>query len=128
MWAPGRVNQGRSPSLSRSDPHVSAAPRSRKQTTLAVAAVAAPLAGSRAFPPAAIRYAAPPQPPAAQVHRPSPVPDRIILTPTTTPAASQEVAWRAEAGAGVGQAEVLETARGLGAVAPAPGAVTRVKA
>lgn len=64
---------------------MSAAPRSRKQTTLAVAGVAALLAGSLAFAPAAIGYAAPPKHPAAEVHRPSPVPDRIILTPTTTP-------------------------------------------
>ncbi|MEV4099279.1 metallophosphoesterase family protein [Nonomuraea sp. NPDC049649] len=107
---------------------MSAAPRSRKQTTLAVAGVAALLAGSLAFAPAAIGYAAPPKHPAAEVHRPSPVPDRIILTPTTTPSSSQKVTWRAEADAEFAQAEILEAPRALGAVAPAPGAVTKVKA
>ncbi|GAA3612701.1 hypothetical protein GCM10022419_117100 [Nonomuraea rosea] len=86
------------------------------------------LIGGFAFGPAAVGAAAPPVYPAAEVHKPSPIPDRVILVPTTTPATSQRVSWRAEATADTAQAEILEAPRALGQVAPAAGAVTGVKA
>jgi hypothetical protein len=106
-----------------------AQPRFRsRQAKLAAAGTGALLAGGLAFAPVALGYAAPPKHPAAEVHKPSPVPDRIILTPTTTPATSQKVTWRAEATAEFAQAEILEAPRALGQVAPAAGAVSNVKA
>jgi hypothetical protein len=66
--------------------------------------------------------------PAAEQYRPTPVPDRIILIPTTSPASSQKVTWRAAADAQFAQAQILEAPRALGEVAPAPGAVATVPA
>ncbi|GAB2909290.1 hypothetical protein GCM10027203_05560 [Nonomuraea fastidiosa] len=99
-----------------------------RQAKLAAAGTAALLAAGLAFGPAAIGAAAPPAYPAAEAHKPSPIPDRIILIPTTTPATSQRVSWRAEADADTAQAEILEAPRALGQVQPPPGAVTTVKA
>ncbi|MFC9111110.1 fibronectin type III domain-containing protein [Streptomyces harbinensis] len=66
--------------------------------------------------------------PAAEIHKPSPMPDRVMLTPTTTPASTQNVTWRAEAPAGTAQAQILKAPRGLGDVKPAAGEVTTVRA
>ncbi|WP_258534335.1 metallophosphoesterase family protein [Streptomyces sp. PT12] len=71
---------------------------------------------------------APTEYPAADIHRPSPVPDRIMLTPTTTPATSQNVTWRADAPNGSAQAQILEAPRALGDVQPDEGAVSTVMA
>jgi len=86
------------------------------------------IAGGLAFSPVAFGAAAPPKYPAAEIHKPSPMPDRVILTPTTTPATSQKVTWRAVTDAESAQAQILEAPRALGDVAPSAGAVTNVKA
>ncbi|WP_199565285.1 purple acid phosphatase family protein [Spongiactinospora rosea] len=103
-------------------------PARRRHVRLAVLGTSAVLLGGLAFAPVAFSYAAPPKHPAAEVHKPSPVPDRVILTPTTTPATSQKVTWRAEATAEFAQAEILAAPRALGQVAPPAGAVTKVQA
>ncbi|GAA5069354.1 hypothetical protein HNP84_008944 [Thermocatellispora tengchongensis] len=99
-----------------------------RHAKLAAIGAGALLIGGFAFGPAAMGAAAPPVYPAAEVHKPSPIPDRIILIPTTTPATSQRVTWRAEATADTAQAEILEAPRALGQVAPPAGAVANVKA
>jgi hypothetical protein len=99
-----------------------------RQAKLAAIGAGALLVGGLAFSPVAFGAAAPPKHPAAEVHKPSPVPDRIILTPTTTPSNSQKVTWRAEATSEFAQAEILKAPRALGAVAPPAGAVSIVKA
>ncbi|GAA1023936.1 hypothetical protein Aple_091230 [Acrocarpospora pleiomorpha] len=99
-----------------------------RQAKLASIGAGALLVGGLALAPAAISAAAPPKYPAAEVHKPSPIPDRLILIPTNTPAASQRVTWRAEATADTAQAQILEAPRALGEVAPAAGAVTNVMA
>ncbi|TDB94265.1 metallophosphoesterase family protein [Micromonospora fluostatini] len=100
---------------------------SRRAKILAVGG-AALLVGGFAVTPAAFGDAAPAKFPAAEIHKPSPVPDRIILIPTTTPSTSQKVTWRAEATAEWAQAQILEAPRALGDVAPAAGAVRTVPA
>ncbi|GAB3979984.1 hypothetical protein [Plantactinospora veratri] len=67
-----------------------------RRARLAAIGAAAMLVGGFAVSPVAFGDAAPGKYPAAEIHRPSPMPDRIILTPTTTPAISQRVTWRAE--------------------------------
>ncbi|GAA0977716.1 hypothetical protein GCM10009555_039330 [Acrocarpospora macrocephala] len=99
-----------------------------RQAKLASIGAGVLLVGGLALAPAAISAAAPPKYPAAEVHKPSPIPDRLILIPTNTPAASQRVTWRAEATAETAQAQILEAPRALGEVAPAAGAVTNVMA
>ncbi|MDO3702748.1 metallophosphoesterase family protein [Micromonospora sp. C28SCA-DRY-2] len=99
-----------------------------RRARLTAAGAAALLVGGFAMTPMAFGDAAPGKYPAAEIHRPSPVPDRIMLTPTTTPATSQRVTWRAEASAAWAQAEILEAPAALGEVAPAAGAVTSVRA
>ncbi|GAA2069857.1 purple acid phosphatase family protein [Actinomadura alba] len=101
--------------------------RSRQAKLTAIGA-AALVAGGLAFSPVAFGAAGPSAYPAAEIHKPSPMPDRIILTPTTTPSATQKVTWRAQAEAEFAQAQILEAPRALGEVAPAAGAVTTVKA
>lgn len=101
--------------------------RTRK-AKLTVIGASALLVGGIAFSPMAFGAAAPPKFPAAEIHKPTPMPDRVILTPTTTPSSSQKVTWRAETTAEFAQAEILESPRALGEVAPAAGAVTNVKA
>ncbi|GIG94829.1 hypothetical protein Pma05_14020 [Plantactinospora mayteni] len=86
------------------------------------------LVGGFAVSPVAFGDAAPGKYPAAEIHRPSPMPDRIILTPTTAPATSQRVTWRAEATPEWAQAEILEAPAALGQVVPAAGTVSVVKA
>ncbi|WP_090928603.1 purple acid phosphatase family protein [Nonomuraea jiangxiensis] len=103
-------------------------PLRSRQAKLAAVGAGALLIGGLAIGPAAIGAAAPPKYPAAEQHKPSPVPDRIILIPTATPATSQRVSWRAEATADTAQAEILIAPRALGQVQPAAGAVTNVKA
>ncbi|GAB2887749.1 purple acid phosphatase family protein [Streptomyces mayteni] len=66
--------------------------------------------------------------PAADIHRPSPMPDRVVLTPTTAPATSQNVTWRADAPNGSAQAQILAAPRALGDVRPAEGDVATVMA
>ncbi|MEO3819083.1 metallophosphoesterase family protein [Plantactinospora sp. B24E8] len=100
---------------------------SRRARLTAIGA-AALLVGGFALTPVAFGDAAPGKYPAAEIHRPSPVPDRIILTPTSTPSTSQRVTWRAEASAEWAQAEILAAPAALGQVAPAAGAVTVVRA
>jgi len=95
---------------------------------MAAIAAAALFAGGAAFGPAAFGDASPAKFPAAEIHKPSPVPDRIILIPTDNPATSQRVSWRAEATAEWAQAQILAAPKALGDVAPAAGAVTTVKA
>ncbi|SEF88598.1 3',5'-cyclic AMP phosphodiesterase CpdA [Nonomuraea solani] len=99
-----------------------------RQAKLAAIGTGALLITGFAFGGAAVGAAAPPVYPAAQVHKPSPIPDRMILIPTTTPATSQRVSWRAEATADTAQAEFLEAPRALGQVTPAAGAVKTVRA
>ncbi|MGN9911032.1 fibronectin type III domain-containing protein [Phytohabitans sp. LJ34] len=99
-----------------------------RRAMLAGIGAAALLAGGFAIGPSAFGEAAPGKHPAAEIHKPSPVPDRIMLTPTETPATSQRVTWRAEATAEWAQAEILEAPKALGQVAPPTGAVTNVKA
>ncbi|UBU16167.1 purple acid phosphatase family protein [Nonomuraea gerenzanensis] len=99
-----------------------------RRTKLAAAGSGVLLAGALAFAPAAVGAAAPPVYPAAEVHKPTPIPDRVILIPTTTPATSQRVSWRAEATADTAQAQILEAPRALGQVQPAAGAVATVRA
>ncbi|MFB7269455.1 fibronectin type III domain-containing protein [Streptomyces sp. NPDC056244] len=103
------------------------ASRRVKITTTGVAAlvVAGVIAGPVAF---GDDFPAPVKVPAAEIHKPSAMPDRIMLTPTTTPATSQKVTWRANADAPYAQAQFLEAPRALGQVAPAAGAVTTVHA
>lgn len=102
---------------------------SRSRTAQLVAAgAAATLIGGFAVSPA-IGDAPPARYPAAEIHKPTPVPDRIMLIPTTTPATSQKVTWRADAPADWAQAEILEAPRALvGGVPAADAAVTRVMA
>ncbi|GAB3465861.1 purple acid phosphatase family protein [Actinophytocola sediminis] len=71
---------------------------------------------------------APVKVPAAEVHRSTAMPDRLILIPTSTPATSQKVTWRAQATAEFAKAQILVAPRALGQVEPAPGAVTTVPA
>ncbi|WP_199442089.1 purple acid phosphatase family protein [Umezawaea beigongshangensis] len=66
--------------------------------------------------------------PAAELYRPSPVPDRLVLTPTTTPHSTQKVTWRAATTAQHAQAQILKAPRALGDVKPAAGAVSTVRA
>ncbi|MEV0999374.1 metallophosphoesterase family protein [Nonomuraea sp. NPDC050202] len=99
-----------------------------RQTKLAAVGTGVLLVGALAFGPAAAGAAAPPVYPAAEVHKPTPIPDRVILIPTTTPATSQRVSWRAEATADTAQAQILEAPRALGQVQPAAGAVATVRA
>ncbi|WJK38480.1 metallophosphoesterase family protein [Solwaraspora sp. WMMA2056] len=102
---------------------------SRSRTAQLVAAgAAATLIGGFAVSPA-IGDAPPARYPAAEIHKPTPVPDRIMLIPTTTPATSQKVTWRADAPADWAQAEILEAPRALvGGVPAADATVTRVMA
>ncbi|GAA3740334.1 hypothetical protein GCM10022225_24410 [Plantactinospora mayteni] len=102
-------------------------PGSRRARLAAIGA-AAMLVGGFAVSPVAFGDAAPGKYPAAEIHRPSPMPDRIILTPTTAPATSQRVTWRAEATPEWAQAEILEAPAALGQVVPAAGTVSVVKA
>ncbi|WP_067181862.1 purple acid phosphatase family protein [Microtetraspora niveoalba] len=95
---------------------------------LATAGAGALLVAGLSVGPMAFGAATPPVHPASEVHKPSPVPDRIILTPTTTPSSSQKVTWRAEATAENAQAQILEAPRALGQVLPAAGAVKTVMA
>ncbi|BCJ69944.1 purple acid phosphatase family protein [Polymorphospora rubra] len=78
---------------------------------LAAIGAAALLVGGFAMSPAAFGDSPPAKFPAAEIHKPSPVPDRIILIPTTTPSSSQKVTWRAEAPANWAQAEIIEAPR-----------------
>ncbi|WP_228447079.1 purple acid phosphatase family protein [Streptomyces paludis] len=94
-------------------------------TGVAVLVVAGVVAGPAAF---GDNATPPVKVPAAEVHKPSAIPDRILLTPTTTPATSQKVTWRAKAEAPYAQAQFMEAPRALGDVAPAAGAVTSVQA
>ena len=50
--------------------------------------------------------------PADEQHAPSPVPDRVVLTPTAEPATSQSVSWRTSAEFDVARAQILETLPG----------------
>ncbi|AVT28985.1 hypothetical protein C6361_05170 [Plantactinospora sp. BC1] len=102
-------------------------PGSRRARLAAIGA-AAMLVGGFAVSPVAFGDAAPGKYPAAEIHRPSPMPDRIILTPTTAPATSQRVTWRAETTPEWAQAEILEAPAALGQVTPAAGTVSVVKA
>ncbi|WP_434743466.1 fibronectin type III domain-containing protein [Micromonospora sp. SH-82] len=86
------------------------------------------LVGGFALAPAAFGDAAPAKFPAAEIHKPSPMPDRLILIPTTTPDTTQKVTWRAEATAEWAQAQILEAPRALGGVTPPAGAVRTVRA
>ncbi|MFF5111102.1 fibronectin type III domain-containing protein [Streptosporangium sp. NPDC000509] len=99
-----------------------------RRTRLTAVSAGVLIAGGLAFSPVAFGAAAPPKYPAADIHKPSPMPDRVILTPTTTPAASQKVTWRAVTDAESAQAQILEAPRALGDVAPSAGAVATVKA
>ncbi|MEO3930530.1 metallophosphoesterase family protein [Micromonosporaceae bacterium B7E4] len=99
-----------------------------RRARLAAIGAAAMLVGGFAVSPVAFGDAAPGKYPAAEIHRPSPMPDRIILTPTTTPATTQRVTWRAEATPEWAQAEILEAPAALGSVVPAAGTVSVVKA
>jgi hypothetical protein len=99
-----------------------------RRAVLVAITAAALIASAIAVGPGAFGAAAPEKYPAAEIHRPSPMPDRIILTPTTTPDTSQRVTWRAEAPADTAQAQILESPKALGQVAPAAGAVTTVPA
>ncbi len=99
----------------------------RRAAIAAVGAIAL-LVGGFAAGPAAFGDAAPPKYPAASIHKPSPMPDRVILTPTTTPSTTQSVTWRAEAAAEWAQAQILEAPKALGDVVPAAGSVATVKA
>ncbi|WP_198408917.1 purple acid phosphatase family protein [Micromonospora maris] len=100
----------------------------RRAKIVAIGA-AALLAGGVALSPAAFGDATPAKFPAAEIHKPSPVPDRIMLTPTATPSTSQRVTWRAEATAEWARAELLEAPRALVGGVPASGsAVTRLAA
>ncbi|MEV4173653.1 metallophosphoesterase family protein [Nonomuraea sp. NPDC049709] len=103
-------------------------PFGSRQAKLAAVGTGVLLVGALAFGPAAIGAAAPPVYPAAEVHKPTPIPDRIILIPTTTPATTQRVTWRAEATADTAMAQILQAPRALGQVQPAAGAVTDVRA
>ncbi|MEV0971299.1 metallophosphoesterase family protein [Microtetraspora glauca] len=95
---------------------------------LAMIGAGALLIGGLSVGPVAFGAAAPPVYPASELNKPSPIPDRIILTPTTTPSGSQKVTWRAEATADTAQAQILEAPRALGQVLPAAGAVKTVMA
>ncbi|MCX4471765.1 metallophosphoesterase family protein [Micromonospora sp. NBC_01655] len=99
-----------------------------RRTRIVAAGGAALLVGGFALTPAAFGDAAPAKYPAAEVHRPSPMPDRVVLTPTTTPATSQKVTWRAEATTEWAQAQILAAPKALGSVTPATGAVRTVPA
>lgn len=99
-----------------------------RRTKIVTIGAAALLVGGVALSPAAFGEAPPAKFPAAEIHKPSPVPDRIMLTPTTTPSTSQRVTWRAEAPAEWARAELLEAPRALGDVVPPSGAVTRLSA
>ncbi|MFY1637892.1 fibronectin type III domain-containing protein [Solwaraspora sp. WMMB335] len=101
--------------------------QSRTAQLLAAGAAAALIGGFAVSP--AVGDAPPERYPAAEIHKPSPVPDRIILIPTTTPATSQKVTWRAEAPADWAQAEILAAPQALvGGVPAADATVTRVMA
>lgn len=99
---------------------------SRPRTVmLAAAAGAAALVGTLAVGPAALGDAPPAAYPAAEIHKPSPMPDRIILIPTTAPSTSQKVTWRAEAESVWAQAQILAAPRALVGGVPAADAGVR---
>ena len=50
--------------------------------------------------------------PEDEQHAPSPIPDRVVLTPTDEPATSQSVSWRTSAEFDVPRAQILETLAG----------------
>lgn len=50
--------------------------------------------------------------PAAEKHAPSPAPDRVVLTPTATPATSQNVSWRTDASVQTAQAQIAPVGPG----------------
>ncbi|WP_313544161.1 fibronectin type III domain-containing protein [Leifsonia aquatica] len=84
----------RSPALSR------ALTKSKTRTVLAAAGVAAVVgaatfAGGLAFAAGGLN---PPAENPAVVYAPSAIPDRVILTPSTTPAVTQNVSWRTATG------------------------------
>jgi hypothetical protein len=99
-----------------------------RRAAVASAAVALVAAGFVFGPVAFGQATAPVKVPAAEIYRPTAAPDRIILVPTTTPATTQRVSWRAQADAEFAQAQILAAPIALGDVAPAPGAVKTVKA
>jgi hypothetical protein len=85
---------------------------SRRARATAVSGVAVTALGlGLVFGGSAIGAAPPVKHPAAEVHKPSPVPDRVILTPTTSPATSQKVTWRAVAGSEYTQAQIALASR-----------------
>lgn len=96
---------------------------------LASATAAVALVGVFAAGPAALGDAPPAAYPAAEIHKPSPMPDRIMLIPTTTPATSQKVTWRAQAEAIWAKAQILAAPRALvGGVPAADATVSTVPA
>lgn len=82
-----------------------------QRAKIAAIGAAALLVGGFAMSPAAFGDAPPAKFPAAEIHKPTPVPDRLMLIPTTTPSASQKVTWRADAPANWAQAEFIEAPR-----------------
>ncbi|TDD99047.1 metallophosphoesterase family protein [Jiangella asiatica] len=102
--------------------------RSRRGAGVVVGA--ALLGGGLVVVPAAVGADSEPptQVPAAEIYEPSAMPDRIILTPTTTPATSQKVSWRSEVGGEWAQAQILEAPIALGGVQPPADAVRTVMA
>lgn len=100
---------------------------SSRRVRFAVLGVAVVAAGAF-LGPAAFSGEPPAKFPAAEIHKPSPIPDRVVLTPTTTPATSQNVTWRAVADSGFAQAEILVAPRAFGDVKPPAGAVQNVSA
>jgi hypothetical protein len=80
---------------------------SRRMRVAAVSTAAASALGlGLAFGGNAIGAAPPAEHPAAEIYKPSPMPDRVILTPTATPATSQKVTWRAVADSEYTQAQI----------------------
>ncbi|SCL28790.1 Purple acid Phosphatase, N-terminal domain [Micromonospora pallida] len=98
-----------------------------RRVALAAIGATALLVGGVAVGPA-LGDSAPTKFSAAEINKPTPMPDRIMLIPTTTPSTTQRVTWRAEAEPTWAQAQILEAPRALGEVAPAEGAVTTVHA
>lgn len=96
---------------------------------LAAGVTAVALVGTFTVGPAALGDAPPAAYPAAEIHKPSPMPDRVMLIPTATPATSQKVTWRAEAEPVWAQAQILPAPRALvGGVPAADADVRTVKA
>lgn len=77
-----------------------------------IAAVALTLTGTGAITATGVNAPTATPYPAEEKHAPSPDPDRVVLTPTETPATSQSVSWRTDASVTTAQAQIAPMGAG----------------